>query len=610
MKNRLKQVFLVMTIATLGIFMSCGKDDGITIDPSLELEFSTTGASVSESDAAVTVTLTFPAAPTAVSVTADVTGTATYTDDYTTDPAVSSGSISISVAKDATSASFTLTPVDNVDADGSRTVIFTLASAEGISLGTNTTYTVTITDDDTAPTTIGSIRTTYESGTYDLAANTLIRGVVTSDKANITGSELYLQDATGGINVKFAENNASFELGNELIIDVSGLTVDDDNGPQIQGIALSAVNNLGAGTMPTPVEITVTQANTGDYDGQLVTLTDVAMEEGGDTYSSFTTYGIADATGESIGTFVRSFTSTIPVGIGTVTGIATAFGSTPQLILRTEADVDVSEIAAIGVTASVTDFGSVDNGITSSSLSFVVTVTSGALSGDVTVTASDNFVLTPYSSPSRTEVEAYTSSTTIPMADLAAGSVTVFGYFQPSTGFDGAINGTFSFSSFGVASQTTAVTGTEAGNGSVGTTETFTGSNLPTGYSNSTYTGVNGIVWTYVASRDDGGYEIDGDGIMLRRSDEPSSISASIDDGIGNFSVQLMKAFTGAGDRQVEIFVNGNSVGTSITFDEDGVPNTLTIDNINVSGTFTLEIRNISAKQLTVDNINWTGFSG
>ncbi len=140
--------------------------------------------------------------------------------------------------------------------------------------------------------------------------------------------------------------------------------------------------------------------------------------------------------------------------------------------------------------------------------------------------------------------------------------------------------------------------------------ENFDNSNLAAGYSDGSFDGVNNITWSYVASRDENGDAngagIDGNAIMLRRSSEPSSISATISGGISNFKVKLYKGFTGAGDRQVELFINGVSIAKSTAFDEPKTQEVIwTVNDINVSGEFTMEIRNITSKQIILDDISW-----
>src|SRR5690606_35260726 len=74
-------------------------------------------------------------------------------------------------------------------------------------------------------------------------------------------------------------------------------------------------------------------------------------------------------------------------------------------------------------------------------------------------------------------------------------------------------------------------------------TETFDNSNATSSYANGSFVGVNGVTWSYVHSRNEGlgtsdDYSIDGQGIMLRRPDEPSSLQATFTNGIGTFSFE------------------------------------------------------------------------
>lgn len=147
-------------------------------------------------------------------------------------------------------------------------------------------------------------------------------------------------------------------------------------------------------------------------------------------------------------------------------------------------------------------------------------------------------------------------------------------------------------------------------------TETFDNSPLSgSTYTTGSFTGNGGIEWSYVASRDENGDSngagIDGKALMLRRSSDNSAVSATgIPNGIGDFSVTLYKGFTGSGNRQVELFINGTSQGTSVAFDDadDKDKYTFTVSGININGAFDLEIRNITSKQVIVDDITWSEF--
>ncbi|MDX8361431.1 chitobiase/beta-hexosaminidase C-terminal domain-containing protein, partial [Cytobacillus sp. IB215316] len=140
--------------------------------------------------------------------------------------------------------------------------------------------------------------------------------------------------------------------------------------------------------------------------------------------------------------------------------------------------------------------------------------------------------------------------------------------------------------------------------------ETFDNSNATGSYETNSYVGNDGVTWSYVASRDEGDYPIEGKGLMLRRSSDNSSIlSSPISDGISSFSVDLKKGFTGSGDRQVELFINGGSIGLSEAFDDTDV-HTFSVEELNIAGEVEIQLVNVTGKQVVIDNITWTSFDG
>src|SRR5690606_33632846 len=138
--------------------------------------------------------------------------------------------------------------------------------------------------------------------------------------------------------------------------------------------------------------------------------------------------------------------------------------------------------------------------------------------------------------------------------------------------------------------------------------ESFDNFNPPANYNDGTFVGDDGFTWTYVQARIQETYPIDGNGIMLRRADEPSSLSATIDGGIGDFSVDTRKAYSGNADRTYELLINDNVVATHTPAFADGEDDTVipfVVTDINVEGEFTLEIRAAGAtgnQQMILDN--------
>lgn len=149
--------------------------------------------------------------------------------------------------------------------------------------------------------------------------------------------------------------------------------------------------------------------------------------------------------------------------------------------------------------------------------------------------------------------------------------------------------------------------------------ETFENHSLSgTSYVNGNFVGNDGITWNYVHVTGEQGYPINDKGIILRRSGDNSKIySSTISGGIGSFSIQMRKAFTSAGDRQIALYVNDTWIADSQTFNPSGADatiHTFAVNDINIAGDIVIEVRHIQGgsnnRQLTIDNLSWTGFSG
>ncbi len=140
-------------------------------------------------------------------------------------------------------------------------------------------------------------------------------------------------------------------------------------------------------------------------------------------------------------------------------------------------------------------------------------------------------------------------------------------------------------------------------------------------YIDGSFVGENGVTWNYyhvtgsVAGANDN--SIDGNGMILRRSAVPSRIvSGPITGGIANFSMQMRKAYTSAGDRQLALYVNNEWVADSQIFGSptggDPTVHTFEVNGINIPGEITIEVRNIQGgdvnRQVTIDNLSWTAY--
>jgi hypothetical protein len=202
---------------------------------------------------------------------------------------------------------------------------------------------------------IADIRNEFAQGA-SVCPDVYIEGVVISDytTANINGKNLYIQDNSGGIVVRFAANH-SFALGDSLTIQCSGQTLSEFNGLLQIGGSFPNVPNayatkVGTGTVvPRIATITQLKANltgTNDpWESTLVELQNVTIQGGG-TYSGskIVTDGI-----DSITIFTSSAATfsgaNVPTGPVTITAILSdySFSVAPytrqQLVLRNSTDV-------------------------------------------------------------------------------------------------------------------------------------------------------------------------------------------------------------------------------------------------------------------------------
>ena len=179
----------------------------------------------------------------------------------------------------------------------------------------------------------------YTSGDSTIPAGVWIEGVVVSDTKNEAAGNYRLQDATAGIQIRFASGNyPTAALGDKLKVYIGGFKLSTFNGGlQISGAETST--NTGTGTVaPRTATIANIISNMRAWESTLVTIKDVTISGSG------TNYIIKDATGE-ISSFVRATAGiTMPTAATGITGYVAVFQSadgaaSPQLTLRTQADI-------------------------------------------------------------------------------------------------------------------------------------------------------------------------------------------------------------------------------------------------------------------------------
>lgn len=142
-------------------------------------------------------------------------------------------------------------------------------------------------------------------------------------------------------------------------------------------------------------------------------------------------------------------------------------------------------------------------------------------------------------------------------------------------------------------------------------TETFENHNATSnGYTDNNFVGDNSITWTYIQGRDDNGYRINvaNKSFMFAAysTKEPRITSSSISGGVKSVQVKLRKAFTGSGARQVALYINGNFIANSVSWDNANIQ-VLEVNDLDIPGDFVIEIRNLG-RQAVIDDLSWNSF--
>ncbi len=311
------------------------------------VSFSSTDSSAAESESSSTFTVTLSGVSSRdVTVNYDASGTASSSSDYT----LSSSSITIPAG--FTSASFSLT-IDNDGVDESdETVVFTLSSAVGATLGSVTSVTYTILDDDTAGITI------LPSG----GSTHVTEGDTTSDTYTVVLNSEPLDDVT-----------VQIDDGTQLLADQISLTFTPENWNVVQTISVLAVDDdVAEGTQSVSITNTVTSSDPlydgigadsidvdiTDNDTAAVSVTETAgstqVTEGGsaDSYSFVLTSAPTAAVNIDLTTDAQ-----LSLDITTLTFDSTNW-NVPQTVTVSAVDDDVAEgndISSIGVTVSGAD---------------------------------------------------------------------------------------------------------------------------------------------------------------------------------------------------------------------------------------------------------------
>ncbi len=193
--------------------------------------------------------------------------------------------------------------------------------------------------------TIKEIRNLFSGSTFNISDDYIIKGIVISDKAaaNIPSLNVVLQDASGGITIRFASNH-NYALGDQLEVKVKGVELSLFSGLlQLNNTPNANVSLINSGNTITPklLSIKTILENNKEYEGQLVQLENTTISKvSGTTYSGACI--LTDATGVTE-MFTRSqaifSASNFPTTTVKVIGIVSYFTDRVQINIRTTDDI-------------------------------------------------------------------------------------------------------------------------------------------------------------------------------------------------------------------------------------------------------------------------------
>lgn len=136
-------------------------------------------------------------------------------------------------------------------------------------------------------------------------------------------------------------------------------------------------------------------------------------------------------------------------------------------------------------------------------------------------------------------------------------------------------------------------------------------SNIVTGSSTynatpTTFTGDNGLVWTYQGARTD--QTLTGSALCFGTNSVTTRTitSATYSGGIGVLTFNYVRGFTGTGLRSLQVYVNGTQIGTDVTVSPTSNTVVQYSATINQGGSVQVQIVCNGASQVIVDDISWT----
>ncbi len=203
--------------------------------------------------------------------------------------------------------------------------------------------------------TINELRTMYansDGGTLTITDPMQLKAVVISDRAGGNSTSLkngYFQDEVGdGLAFRVTDDQHEFNLGEELIIDITGAELSQYGGAVQLGFGTAKAEVNATDVAVAPIELTIEEVLEGNYDGILVKVQDVQFKE----YEGLAFYegtgstnsrALENSNGALLDVITTKYAqfkdNLLPKGKGDIVGIASMFFGKWQLNPRNIEDV-------------------------------------------------------------------------------------------------------------------------------------------------------------------------------------------------------------------------------------------------------------------------------
>ncbi len=257
--------------------------------------FATSTQSANEADGTVAVNLSINPAPAGnetVTISILGTGTATYGGDYSTTPNGATSTFNVPVTAGATSVSFNVTINDDATVEGNETIEFEISAVSaGLTIGSTSTNTFTIVDNDYTQIPIKDVQFTTGGDLSDLEGQTVKVGGIVTGVVSTKG--FFIQDNAGSWNgIYVFDNGANTVARGDSVIFIAEV-YENFNQTQLINVSSFVLESSG-NAVYAPVSLSTNAVNAEEYESVLVTVTnaDVTVDING-----FAEWEVSDGSG-------------------------------------------------------------------------------------------------------------------------------------------------------------------------------------------------------------------------------------------------------------------------------------------------------------------------